>query len=106
VSGVELTESDAGAERSVGVGEELVVRLPENRTTGYRWHLALPAGALSLDGDSYEAEAPGRPGSGGTRTFRLRATQPGTHRLGAALRRSWESGEGGRPALEFAIHAH
>jgi predicted secreted protein len=101
---VELTESDAGAERSVDVGQELVVRLPENRTTGYRWQLSVPP-ALSVDDDSYEAAEPGRPGSGGTRIVRLRPTEPGTHRLGAALRRPWETGEGGPPGLEFSVTA-
>ena len=101
---MELTESDAGTEHSVDVGQELVVRLRENPTTGFRWDLSVPADGLALDDDSYDAEVPGRPGSGGVRTFRLRATVPGTHRLGAALRRPWESGEGG-PALEFPITA-
>jgi predicted secreted protein len=102
---VELTEADAGAERTVAVGEELVVRLKENRTTGYRWQLAVPAEGLAVDDDGYEADAPGRPGSGGVRVFRLRATHPGTHRLGAALRRSWETEDGGQSALEFAVTA-
>jgi predicted secreted protein len=101
---VELTESDAGAERSVDVGQELVVRLPENRTTGYRWQLSVPVDGLALDDDTYEPDASERPGSGGTRTFRLRATQPGTHHLGAALRRPWESGDAGR-TVHFTVRA-
>jgi predicted secreted protein len=101
---VELTESDAGAERSVDVGQELVVRLPENRTTGYRWQLSVPEGGLALDDDTYEPDASERPGSGGMRTFRLRAIQPGTHQLGAALRRSWESDDAGR-TVQFTVRA-
>jgi predicted secreted protein len=102
---VELTESDAGAERAVDVGQELVVRLKENRTTGYRWHLALPADGVELDEDRFEADTSGRPGAGGVRTFRLRATRPGTHRLGATLKRPWEAGEAAPPALEFRVTA-
>jgi inhibitor of cysteine peptidase len=101
---LELTEPDAGAEHCIGVGQELVVRLQENPTTGYRWQLAIPPDGLALDDDAYEA-ATDRPGSGGVRTFRLHATGPGTHRLGAALRRSWESGQARSPALEFLITA-
>jgi predicted secreted protein len=101
---VELTEPDAGSEHSIGVGQELIVRLQENRTTGYQWQLTIPPDGLALDDDAYEA-ATDRPGSGGIRTFRLHATGPGTHRLGAALRRSWESGEGRNPALEFVVTA-
>jgi predicted secreted protein len=102
---VELTESDAGAEHSVDVGQELVVRLPENRTTGFRWHLALPDDGVVLDEDRFDVDTSGRPGAGGVRIFRLRATTPGPHRLGATLRRSWVSGDAGPPGLEFRVTA-
>jgi predicted secreted protein len=102
---VELTESDAGAEHAVDVGQELVLRLPENRTTGYRWHLALPEDGVVLDDDRFEPDTSGRPGAGGTRTFRLHATRAGAHRLGARQRRSWETGDDGSPALEFRVTA-
>jgi predicted secreted protein len=102
---VELTESDAGAERTVDVGQELVVRLEENRTTGFRWHLAVPEEGLVVDEDAFDADPSGRPGAGGVRTFRLRATKPGTHRLGATLRRSWEAGDAAQPGLEFRVTA-
>jgi predicted secreted protein len=102
---VELTESDAGAQRTVGVGQELVVRLTENRTTGFRWHLDLPEDGVALEEDRFDADTSGRPGAGGVRTFRLRATTPGTHRLGATLRRPWGSGESAPPGLEFHVTA-
>jgi predicted secreted protein len=105
VGTLELTEADAGAEHAVDVGQELVVRLKENRTTGFHWQLAVPPEGLAVDDDGYEADGSGRPGASGVRVFRLRATHPGTHRLGAALRRPWESGDGGQPSLEFAVTA-
>jgi inhibitor of cysteine peptidase len=102
---VELTEADAGTERAVPVGEELVVRLDENRTTGFSWRLAdLPRGVTLVD-DGYESPSPGRPGQPGTRCFRLRATEAGEHRLAATLGRSWESGAGAR-SVEFRLRAH
>jgi predicted secreted protein len=102
---VELTEADAGAEHTVDVGQELVVRLKENRTTGFRWHLALPEDGVVLDDDRFDADTSGRPGAGGFRTFRLRATGRGRHRLGATLRRPWGSGDAASPGLEFRITA-
>lgn len=101
---MELTEADASAERALAVGEELVVRLPENRTTGYRWHLSVPDEGLEVADDSYEPPDAARPGSGGTRTVRLRATRAGTYRLAGALRRPWE-GEGAGRRVEFTLHA-
>lgn len=101
---MELTDADAGAERTVGVGQDLVVRLPENRTTGYRWSFDLPEEGLELADDSYAPPDPGRPGAGGTRTVRLRVTRAGTHRVAAALRRAWE-GEGAGRHVEFTLRA-
>lgn len=101
---MELTEADAGTEHSIPLGEELVVRLDENRTTGFRWRLAdLPEGVTLVD-DGYESPSPGRPGQGGTRCFRLRATAVGELRLAATLGRSWESGPGAR-SVEFHLRA-
>ena len=101
---VDLTELDAGVEHSVDVGQELVVRLPENRTTGFRWHLTVPEEGLALDAESFAPAAVELPGAGGTRAFRLRATRPGTHRLAAALGRPWEPG-GPERTVEFTLHA-
>jgi inhibitor of cysteine peptidase len=102
--GVELTETDSGTERAVPVGEELEVRLDENRTTGFRWRLAdLPEGVALVD-EGYESPSPGRPGQGGTRCFRLRPTAAGEHVVAATLGRSWESGPGAR-SVEFHLRA-
>jgi predicted secreted protein len=99
---VELTEADAGMERALAVGEEVVVRLEENRTTGFRWQMAdLPDGMAMVD-DGFEPPAPGRPGQGGVHCFRLRATGPGEYRLAAGLRRSW-GGDGPQRTVEFPI---
>ena len=99
---MELTEADAGVEQALAVGDEVVLRLAENRTTGFRWDLGdLPDGMALVD-DGFEAPSPGRPGQGGVRCLRLRATAPGEHRVSAGLRRSWEEG-GPQRTLEFPI---
>jgi predicted secreted protein len=99
---VELTEADAGSERAVAVGEELVVRLEENRTTGFRWQLAeLPDGVTVAD-DGFEAPAAGRPGQAGLHTFRLRPTAPGDYRVAVALGRSWGAAAPER-TVEFTV---
>ena len=100
----ELTESDAGTESSVNVGDELVVRLQENRTTGYRWQLSAPSGGLTVQDDAYEPEPLGLVGAGGVRTFRLRAVEAGKYLVNVAKRRSWENLPGDLPHLTFTIH--
>jgi inhibitor of cysteine peptidase len=100
---LELTEADAGGEHALGVGQEVVLRLPENRTTGYRWQLSAPDG-VAVEDAGYEPAPSGAPGAPGTRTFRLRPTVAGTHRVAAGLRRSWESAAAAAPGdLEFAL---
>jgi inhibitor of cysteine peptidase len=101
---VELSESDSGAERSVAVGDDLVIRLTENRTTGYRWHMSAPGDAFAVVDDTYQPAESGLPGAPGVRTVRLRATYPGSYELTAASRRSWEPGAGSGPGLRFVIH--
>jgi predicted secreted protein len=99
---VELTEADGAREHALAVGEELVVRLEENRTTGFHWQLAgLPDG-VTLDDDGFEAPSPGRPGQGGVHSFRLRATAPGEYRVAAALGRSWGTAAPER-TVEFTV---
>jgi predicted secreted protein len=100
---VELSESDAGRERSVAVGDDLVIRLTENRTTGYRWYLSAPGDVFAVVDDAYQPAESGRPGAPGVRTVRLRATHPGSCLLTAVSRRSWESGAGAGPRLQFFI---
>ena len=97
--GVELTEADAGVEHAVAMGNEVVVRLEENRTTGFRWQLTdLPDGVVCTE-DAFEPPSSSRVGQGGTRTFRLRATAAGAHRVSAQLRRSWEQGAAARSVV-------
>ena len=103
---VELSEADSGSERSGAVGDDLVIRLAENRTTGYRWYLSAPGDAFAVVDDTYRPAESGLPGAPGVRTVRLRATHPGSHELTAASRRPWVSGAGSGPRLRFLIRVH
>jgi inhibitor of cysteine peptidase len=71
-------------------GDAVVVRLPENPTTGYRWQFDAAVG-LTVSGESF---SPGSaaPGAAGERALRLVAAAPGTYLFTAALRRPWETG--------------
>ena len=99
---MELTESDVPGEHALSVGEELVVRLGENPTTGFRLRLADVPDAVTVAEDGFEAPAPERPGSGGVHTFRLRPTAPGEYRVTAALGRGWGAAAPER-TVEFTV---
>jgi inhibitor of cysteine peptidase len=74
----------------VRVGDEVVLRLPENPSTGYRWQLEPPHGSLELADDAYVRPRDGAVGSGGERHFTLRATNSGQAEIQLRLARSWE----------------
>ncbi len=75
---------------TLAAGEELVIVLRENPTTGYRWELELVGRAVSLAESEYEPA--GRAiGGGGERCFRLTAHSAGVTTVRARLRRSWET---------------
>ena len=93
-----LTEADSGRSIAARVGDEIVVELPENPTTGYRWEVA---GADGLDptADGYLAAEPVPPdaapafGRGSLRERRCRVRGPGVARLELKHWQAWE-GEG------------
>ncbi|MFD7105885.1 protease inhibitor I42 family protein [Streptomyces celluloflavus] len=100
----EYGPADDGTTHTVRLGEEIVLSLPENPTTGYRWQL-VSAGTPTLrtNGDHYEPGGTGT-GAGGTRTLRFIAAEPGDATLRLVNRRSWEAD--GEEAGSFALTLH
>jgi inhibitor of cysteine peptidase len=99
---VEIAETGDGQEHRVRLGDEVLISLPENPTTGYRWRLSAPD-ALPLEEDGFEPEAPGRSGASGQRRLRLRAASIGTHRIALSRRRSWQAASADPPDLTFTV---
>jgi inhibitor of cysteine peptidase len=78
-----LNQGDNGRSSTLAVGQELIVTLPSNPSTGYRWQVtAGDATVLAQAGEAqYASEGIPRPGSGGTETFRFRAVAAGSTML-------------------------
>lgn len=76
---------------SVAVQDTLMVRLPENGTTGYVWSIAERGEGLVV-ADDRPAVADGAVGAGGEHVFQLRAEQAGDWQVAFRLARQWESG--------------
>ena len=95
-----LTDADNGVTVRVAAGDVVVVRLPENPTTGYRWQTSVAPG-LALGGDEFATTSSSAPGAPGQRTLRLAARDVGVFHVHAALRRPWESS--GAPKAEFSV---
>jgi inhibitor of cysteine peptidase len=84
----EVEVSTAGTV-SAAVGDELVIRLPENGTTGYVWTVRLPGEGLELVSDAF-APGPGAVGASGVRLIRIRVAAPGRSDAVFRLGRPWE----------------
>jgi predicted secreted protein len=73
------------------VGASFGVRLPENRTTGYRWRIQeCDRESLEVVRDEFQAPATARAGAGGEHVWEFLARAPARSRLRLGLGRSWE----------------
>jgi inhibitor of cysteine peptidase len=88
MSEIEVTES--GTVTTVRPGDEIVLRLPENATTGYQWLVDSVAGPVDVVSSDLTPVS-GRPGSGGERVVRLRAAGRGSAAARLTLSRAWET---------------
>lgn len=88
---VDLSTANEGQLISVHPDDEIVIRLPENPTTGFRWEIDSADPIVAHVDDEFELSQPAMVGTGGTREFRFRvAASTGTGRLALTLRQPWE----------------
>jgi inhibitor of cysteine peptidase len=96
---MDLTRDDSGARRAARLGEHIVIRLPENPTTGYRWAAEVDPAMFELMDDQYEGAV--RPvGGGGERVLTFAALRVGHGQIRLANRRAWEAAD---PVDEFTV---
>ena len=95
---ITVTSAHNGSAVTVGAGDTVVVRLPENPTTGYRWHVT---GGGAPSGDDFTPASGGAAGAAGERVFRFTARASGAMSLELQLRREWESGA--MPESRFVV---
>ena len=74
-----------------GVGEEFLIALDSNPTTGYDWEVDYDVNVLTLVNKEYDtAKCPGLVGAGGTQYFTFKALKDGTTKITLNYKRSWE----------------
>ncbi|WP_426039637.1 protease inhibitor I42 family protein [Brevundimonas sp. DC300-4] len=81
---------------TLAVGQTLLIELPSNSTTGYRWQVAETHDDLLLPGAPFGDEvtdphSAGMVGVGGATSWRFRTGRPGTTTLTFTYSRSWET---------------
>jgi len=84
------------------VGEKIEIRLPENPTTGFRWHRTTDdLEYCKLVSETFAAPA-GPPGHGGEHSWIFAAVRPGECDIVLQYRRGWVPSI--QPARRFKIH--
>ena len=86
-------EDQSDCPQQLHVGQQLIVSLPSNPTTGYRWSIQDSAGGVlrSLGPEVYTSSDNGQLlGSGGQSTWRFQVFAPGSGRLRLSSQQPWE----------------
>ena len=91
---VRLSAADAGRQVAIRAGEQLVISLEGNPTTGYTWEAQDldPAMFRQIGEVKFRSTNPNLVGSGGIQTLTLAALKPGTATLTLVYHRPWEKG--------------
>lgn len=88
-----LDEADNGRTIAVASGQDVVVSLPGNPTTGYSWQVAVADSSVLQEARPVAYMPSGTLiGSGGTYTFQYRAAKSGRTDVTFTYSRSWETG--------------
>ena len=91
---VVLTASDNGKQVNFKVGEQIVITLNGNPSTGYSWEAKdLVTAIFEQVGDPvFQSSNPALVGSGGTLTLTFKTLKVGTSPLTLIYHRPWETG--------------
>jgi inhibitor of cysteine peptidase len=90
---IEISPNGGPGVYQLARGEELILKLPENPTTGYRWEIRQTgAGELRPVDDRLVPGAGSMvPGAAGERVMRFTGQRAGEVQIEALLRRSWSA---------------
>jgi inhibitor of cysteine peptidase len=87
---MEIGPLDKGRNVELRKGDTLVVRLPENPTTGYRWSVEEDGTILQLQSTHFDLTEGAGVGAGGWRTLTFRAEAAGTSKVQLRMWEHWE----------------
>jgi predicted secreted protein len=90
---IELTKADHHKIVDAIKGQEIIISLSENPTTGYLWNYANQNERVQLLNSDYEPTSVAM-GGGGKRRFHFKVTEAGEIDIVLKLRRSWEKNDG------------
>ena len=84
---------DPGQQIEIGVGEQFIIALDSNPTTGYSWEAKFDEDFLRLVQDEFKpAEDKDLVGAGGEQRFTFEGANIGKTKVTLTYKRSWEEG--------------
>ncbi len=89
------TYTEADSAITAKVGEQFIITLEGNETTGYTWAESFDSAALELVNKEYKAaeQAEGMVGGGGASYFTFQGLQAGASTVTMTYKRPWESND-------------
>lgn len=87
---VMLGLADKNREVAIDAGSRLLLQLPENPSTGYRWELRDVGEEFKLESASFWPGDRPQPGAGGLRVFRFLVPARGETTVRLQLRQPWD----------------
>jgi inhibitor of cysteine peptidase len=101
---VYVTEAESGRTIVLSVGQELVITLASNPTTGYNWsHQSSSPNVLRVAEEKYVATEPVLIGSGGEHRVVFSAAATGQTTLRFEYRRPWETAAPAEQVVEYDV---
>ncbi|MBM4270711.1 MAG: protease inhibitor I42 family protein [Deltaproteobacteria bacterium] len=100
--------SDPSKPIEVAAGQQFIITVESNRTTGYQWQLAgVPDSAVvQLENVEYRVSNTGLVGAGGMEVWRFKALGPGKTAIAIKYVRPWEKDVPPVKHLQFTVIIH
>jgi predicted secreted protein len=99
----EIEVQSSGEHVEATTGDRIVIRIPENATTGFRWQLTDVTALVDVVEDELEPPTSAAPGAGATRRVTLLAREAGEGHAELALVQPWEGKAADRFELSFTV---
>ena len=96
MASITIGTAEGGQVISATTGDTVVIRLPENPTTGVRWEFDRLDEALQLVGDDYEHQTGGGIGASAIRVLTLQGQRTGQFPVNLKRWQKWE----GAPSID------
>ncbi len=100
-AGFSCSEEDNGKILSASPGDSIVLVLPENPSTGYRWEMETTGGIVPVS-DSFFPSDTGLTGAPGTHLWQFMVKGSGFQKIIGTYRRPWVPVSGGEK--KFVLH--